>query len=133
MAPRDRWIGWSDTVRTANLARVVNNSRFLIFPWVRIANLASHILSLAARQIVPDWEKVYCVRPVLLETLVDGARYPGTCYRAANWIAVGSTQGRGRMDRFRQTPTTQKEIFLYPLARHFREILLHPMRRQEPA
>lgn len=124
MAPRDQWIGWDDKVRQANLSHVINNSRFLIFPWVKIPNLASHILSLAARQVVPDWEEMYNVRPVLLETLVDRDRYPGTCYHAANWIGVGITQGRGRMDRFRQSPTSRKDILLYPLARRWREILL---------
>lgn len=123
MAPRDQWIGWSDKVREANLSQVVNNSRFLIFPWVEIPNLASHILSLAARQIVPDWEAMYKVRPVLLETLVDRDRYSGTCYRAANWIHVGLTQGRGRMDRSHQSPTSRKDILLYPLVRHWRQIL----------
>jgi len=123
MAPRDQWIGWSDKVRAVNLSKVVNNSRFLIFPWVEIRNLASHILSLAARQIAPDWEEMYNVRPVLLETLVDRDRYPGTCYRAANWMHVGITQGRGRMDRCNESPASRKDILMYPLARHWREIL----------
>jgi Domain of unknown function (DUF4338) len=125
MAPRDQWIGWSDAARAANLTRVVNNSRFLIFPWVEIKNLASHILSLAARQVVADWEEMYHARPVLLETLVDRDRYPGTCYHAANWITVGLTQGRGRMDRWNQSPTSRKDILLYPLARRWRQILRH--------
>ena len=123
MAPRDQWIGWSDKVREANLSQIVNNSRFLIFPWVEIPNLASHILSLAARQIVPDWEAMYKVKPVLLETLVDRTRYAGTCYRAANWINVGVTQGRGRMDRFNESPTTRKDILMYPLTRYWKQTL----------
>jgi hypothetical protein len=123
MAPRDEWIGWTSQARQANLQRVVNNSRFLIFPWVEIPNLASHLLSLAARQIVGDWERMYNARPVLLETLVDRTRYAGTCYHAANWICVGATQGRGRMDRFHQSPTTRKDILLYPLARNWRQVL----------
>ena len=102
---------------------MVNNSRFLIFPWVEIPNLASHILSQAARQIVGDWEQMYNARPVLLETLVDRTRYAGTCYRAANWTCVGATQGRGRMDRFNQSPTTRKDILLYPLTRNWQQIL----------
>jgi hypothetical protein len=125
MAPRDEWIGWTNHARQANLPRVVNNSRFLIFPWVKIPNLASHILSLAARQIVVDWERMYNARPVLLETLVDRTRYAGTCYRAANWICVGATQGRGRMDRFHQSPTTRKDILLYPLVHNWRLVLHH--------
>lgn len=124
MAPRDEWIGWNSQARRANLPRVINNSRFLIFPWVEIPNLASHILSLAARQIASDWEQMYNARPVLLETLVDRTHYAGTCYRAANWIWVGVTQGRGRMDRFHQSPTERKDILMYPLARRWRQILL---------
>jgi Domain of unknown function (DUF4338) len=123
MAPRDQWIGWSDEAREANLQRVVNNSRFLIFPWVEIKNLASHILSLAAHQVVHDWEDMYKARPVLMETLVDRDKYPGICYHAANWIGVGITQGRGRMDRYNESPTSRKDILMYPLARKWREIL----------
>jgi Domain of unknown function (DUF4338) len=127
MAPRDTWIGWSDEAREKNLPRVVNNSRFLIFPWVEIPNLASHILSLAARKIIPDWEEMYNTRPVLLETLVDREKYLGTCYHAANWIGVGITQGRGRMDRYNESLVSRKDILMYPIARHWREILQNPV------
>ena len=96
MAPRDEHIGWEQAVRRANLPLLVNNSRFLILPWVRVPNLASHILSLAARQLPRDWLAAYRAQPVLLETLVDAARYHGGCYRAANWTEAGLTQGRGR-------------------------------------
>lgn len=123
MADRDDWIGWDPETRTRNLQRIVNNSRFLILPWVRIKNLASTVLSLAARAIVKDWEERYAVRPVLLETLVDPARYSGTCYRAANWIYLGTTTGRGRMDENKKHPVP-KELFVYPLQRNFREKLL---------
>jgi hypothetical protein len=124
MAPRDRYIGWTDGVRRARLPLLVNNSRFLILPWIRVPHLASHILSLAARQLPSDWLALYRVRPVLLETLVDAARYSGTCYRAANWIHVGITQGRGRMDRSGQAlGRSPKQIFLYPLDRRWREQL----------
>src|SRR5439155_15618082 len=99
MAVRDRWIGWSDDQRRRNLQLIVNNARFLILPWVHIRCLASKILSRCARQLPSDWEKRYGYRPLLLETLVDTSRFRGTCYRAANWIALGQTQGRGRMDR----------------------------------
>jgi len=101
MAPRDGYVGWSEAIRAQNLCRVVNNSRFLILPWVKIPHLASHILSRVARQLRLDWRERYGVEPVLLETLVDRERYGGTCYRAANWVSVGFTQGRGRMDRTR--------------------------------
>lgn len=116
MAPRDRWIGWDDSTRARNLQQVVNNSRFLILPWVHIHNLASRLLSLAARRLVQDWQARYGVCPVLLETLVDPARYRGTCYRAANWIALGPTSGRGRMDRAGQRHgVAPKEVLVYPL------------------
>jgi hypothetical protein len=123
MAPRDRYIGWSDTARQRHLAQVVNNSRFLILPWVQIPNLASHILSLAAPRLKSDWWARYGVAPVLLETLVDRSRYAGTCYRAANWTSVGLTQGRGRMDRTRTAQGERKEIFLYPLRRKWQREL----------
>ncbi|MDP2996367.1 MAG: DUF4338 domain-containing protein [Bryobacterales bacterium] len=128
MAPRDACIGWSQTARQANLPLVVNHSRFLILPWVRVPNLASHILSLAARQLPRDWMAAYRAHPVLLETLVDGTRYHGGCYRAANWIEAGLTQGRGRMDRDRNAPVVRKHIFLFPLHRHWRERLCDPSR-----
>lgn len=122
MAPRDRWIGWSDQARRAHLPRLVNNARFLILPWVEVPHLASHILSLAARQLPTDWMTCYGVRPLLLETLVDRP-YSGTCYRAANWICVGQTQGRGRMDRAHTAQGSSKNILLYPLKSHWREHL----------
>jgi hypothetical protein len=124
MAPRDTWIGWSDTARQANLPQVINHSRFLILPWVRIRYLASPLLAQAARQLPQDWRACYQVQPLLLETLVDAARFPGTCYRAANWIEVGITQGRGRMDRTGQAQgRSPKHIFLYPLYHQTRQLL----------
>lgn len=128
IVPRDRCIGWSETARQANLPLVVNHSRFLILPWVRVPNLASHILSLAARQLPGDWWAAYRAQPVLLETLVDGTRYHGGCYRAANWTETGLTQGRGRMDRSGKAQGTRKHIFLFPLHRHWRERLCDPCR-----
>lgn len=123
MAPRDRWIGWRDQARSLNLARVVSNSRFLILPWVEVSGLASKILSMAAQQLSEDWLSVYQVSPLLLESLVDPQRFSGTCYRAANWIHVGTTQGRGRMDRKQDVQRHVKEIFIYPLHPHARELL----------
>jgi len=123
MAPRDRYIGWSDEVRQRNLPLVINNSRFLIFPWTRIPHLASHVLAQAARQLPQDWPARYGVEPVLMETLVDPERYRGTCYRAANWREVGMTQGRGRMDRSHRRAEVPKQIFLFPLHRHWRQRL----------
>ena len=128
MAPRDEHIGWSQAARRANLPLVVANSRFLILPWVKVPNLASHILSLAARQLPRDWLTAYRAQPVLLETLVDATRYHGGCYRAANWTETGLTQGRGRMDRSGKAQGTRKHIFLFPLHRHWRERLCDPSR-----
>jgi hypothetical protein len=123
MAPRDGYIGWSEPARARCLARVVNNSRFLILPWVHIPNLASHVLSQAAKRVKQDWRARYGVEPVLLETLVDRSRYAGTCYRAANWTSVGLTQGRGRMDRSGKAQGERKEIFLFPLRRDWQRQL----------
>jgi hypothetical protein len=133
MAPRDACIGWDQALRQANLPLVVNHSRFLILPWVRVPNLASHILSLAARQLPRDWFSAYRVQPVLLETLVDQMRYHGGCYRAANWRQVGLTQGRGRMDRSGQAQGERKHIFLFPLHRHWRERLCAGSRSPQAA
>ena len=118
MRARDQWIGWDDRTRKIALPHVINNSRFLILPWVRIANLASHVLARAARQVIQDWQATYAVRPCLIETLVDRA-YSGHCYRAANWIEVGETTGRGRQDRDHQRHgQSVKRILLYPLRKN---------------
>ena len=124
MQARDEWIGWSDEQRRDNLQRVVNNGRLLILPWVRVKGLASKILALSARQMPRDWEIRYGCRPLMLETLVDPARFRGTCYRAANWIHVGQTTGRGRMDREHQAHGQAiKDIYLYTLVRNARDRL----------
>lgn len=115
LACRDGWIGWDDATRARNLGRVVNNSRLLIVPWVRVKNLASTLLAQAAAVIGPDWEATYGARPVLLETFVDPTRFAGTCYRAANWVLVGHTRGRGRRGPSRPTRSA-KCVFLYPVA-----------------
>lgn len=124
MAVRDRWIGWSDEQRRRNLQLIVNNARFLILPWVHIRGLASKILSMCARELPGDWEKRYGYRPLLLETLVDGKRFRGTCYRAANWIGLGQTQGRGRQDRHHILHgRSVKEVYVYPLCRKVQQCL----------
>lgn len=133
MAPRDSWIGWSSDERRRNLQYVVTNSRFLILPWVSVRGLASKVLSLAARQLPQDWKRLYGYRPLLLETLVDSSRFRGTCYRAANWIHLGQTQGRGRMDRDHQAHgRAVKEIYVFPLSRDVRSRLCEA-RAPEPA
>ena len=124
MAPRDRWIGWADAQRKANLQKIINNSRFLILPWVGVKNLASRVLALAVKTVPDDWQSCYGYRPVLLETLVDRKRFKGTCYKAANWIHVGKTTGRGRMDRDHiRHGAAVKEIYVYPLSSRFRQEL----------
>lgn len=120
---RDKWIGWTENDRKARLNLIINNSRFLIFPWVHIRNLASKALSLAAKQIQEDWLREYCYAPVLLETFVDLEHFKGTCYKAANWTYLGETKGRGRMDRYKQRAVSQKAIFMYPLQDDFKEVL----------
>lgn len=117
MASRDAWIGWDDATRSKNLPLVVNNSRFLILPWVRVRNLASTVLSRVARQLAADWTAWYGATPVLLETLVD-RRFDGASYRAANWIVVGETTGGGRREQARRREErAPKRVLIYPLAK----------------
>jgi Druantia protein DruA len=123
MASRDRWIGWNPDQRARNLQYIVNNGRFLILPWVHVKGLASSILSRFARHLPKDWYQHYGYRPLLLETLVDPARFAGICYRAANWICLGETSGRGRMDQHHRLPKVPKRIFVFPLRRHVQQLL----------
>lgn len=111
---RDAWLGWSDATRGANLSGIVCNSRFLILPGVRVRHLASHVLGLLVRRIAADWQHRYGVRPWLMESYVEASR-AGTVYRAANWIEVGMTAGRGRQDRSHAGGLSPKRVFLYPL------------------
>ena len=118
MQARDRWIGWDDATRARHLAQVVNNSRFLLLPWVHIQNLASATLARALRHLPADWQAQYGVAPLLVETFVDPARYTGGCYRAANWMEIGETSGRGRDDRqHRRHGNRPKRVFVYRLRR----------------
>lgn len=124
IAVRERWIGWSEEQRRANLQLIVNNARFLILPWVRVRGLASKILSRCAQRLPLDWENRYGYRPLLLETLVDPSRFRATCYRAANWMLVGATKGRGRMDRHhRLHGHAVKDLYVYPLCRNVQQRL----------
>ena len=125
MAARDRWIGWSEEQRRTNLQKIITNSRFLIFPWIQVKNLASSVLSLAVKKVPNDWFDCYGCRPVLMETLVDQKLYKGTCYQAANWVCVGKTTGRGRMDKQnKRKGMAVKDIYLYPLSKRFRNELM---------
>jgi hypothetical protein len=123
VAARDRWIGWSREAREGHLPQVLNNCRYLILPWVRVRNLASRGLSLAARRIGADFEARYGIRPVLLETFVEVPRFRGTCYRAANWACLGRTTGRGKCDRTHSARLPLKDVYVYPLQRDFRACL----------
>ncbi len=119
-APRDRWIGWSTQQRSAGLAWITNNSRFLILPWVKVRHLASHLLSQIVRRIDADWQARYHHRLYLLETFVQSDRFRGTAYQAANWIRVGQTSGRTRQNERQRDNLVHapcKDIYLYPLTR----------------
>jgi hypothetical protein len=123
LAVRDRWIGWTRGQRLSNLGWVVNNGRFLLFPWVRVRDLASHVLGQLARRVREDWHGRWGYRPVLLETFVDPARYRATSYRAAGWELVGQTTGQGLSRRGQAYRTTVKWVYVRPLVRGFREPL----------
>lgn len=136
LAPRDAWIGWCAHARRANLARVVDNSRFLILPSIAVANLGSHVLALAAQRLRADWPQRYGTTPVLLETFVDEQRFAGTVYKAANWQRLGETAGRGRQDRDNAQALGKKGVYLLPLQRDWRTVLCQrpaPLLRPAPA
>jgi hypothetical protein len=122
-AARDTFIGWTSEQRQRNLHLVVNNSRFLIMPWITCPNLASRILGAAARRLPGDWSSRYNYRPAMLETFVETGRFRGTCYRAANWLHVGQTTGRGKLEKSKQGRLPIKDVFLLPIRKNFRLIL----------
>jgi hypothetical protein len=123
VASRDQLIGWNAAQRFKNLHLVVNNTRFLILP--RVPHLASRLLAANMRRLAQDWQDRFGYAPALLETFVDTTRFKGTCYKAANWIAVGLTQGRGKYDRHTRRAASVKAVFLYPLRKDFRQVLTH--------
>lgn len=121
---RDRYLGWSQEQRIKNLCRVVINTRFLILPWVRVPHLASYLLGRMAGRIAGDWQRVYHHEVVWLETFVDPERgFDGTCYKAANWIYLGQTTGRGKDDHTNKVNRSRKAVFGYPLRKDFRQVL----------
>jgi hypothetical protein len=124
-ADRDAFIGWERAIRERNLQRLTNNTRFLVLPWVVIPHLASHVLGLVIRRIRVDWQAKYGHPVHALETFVDCSRFKGTCYRAANWLRAGATQGRTRNDREHCIRAEVKDVYLYPLIKNFRESLCH--------
>ncbi len=123
MGKREHWIGWTEKQRLNNLAWVINNSRFLIFPWVKIKNLASHVLGQISRQIRAHWQERWGYRPVLIETFVDPVHYQGTCYKAANWQCLGMTTGQGLVRKDKIYTTSPKMIFIKPLVKNYRDLL----------
>jgi hypothetical protein len=125
LASRDRYIGWSAEARRRNIRFLAYNTRFLILPWVRIEHLASHILGRMTSRISDDWQRVYGHPIYFLETFVDPERFRGTCYRAANWVLLGRTTGRGKQSNSYVPNRSIKEVLGYPLTPKFRELLSH--------
>jgi hypothetical protein len=123
LGSRDRFIGWNAEARRRNIRFLAYNTRFLILPWVVVPHLASHILSRIARRLSPDWERAYGHPIYFLETFVDPERFRGTCYRAANWVLLGRTTGRGKDDQTGRPNRSIKEILGYPLTPRFRQLL----------
>jgi hypothetical protein len=126
LGSRDRYIGWSAEERRRNLRFLAYNTRFLILPWVKVEHLASHILGRMASRISADWQRIYGHPIYFLETFVDPERFRGTCYRAANWVVLGKTTGRGKQSNSYVPNRSIKEVLGYPLAKQFRELLMGP-------
>ena len=122
-APRDAFIGWSPQTREKNLPLMIDNSRFLILPWIRIPNLASHILPVIRKQLPNDWARQYNITPVLIETFVEIPRFTGATYRASGWVRAGTTKGRGRYDTKKEYAQPKKDIWLCPLRKDWKKTL----------
>ena len=131
LGARDEWLGWSDAERGKNLSGIVCNSRFVILPTIKVMHLGSYVLGALARRIAADWQERYAISPWLMETYVEATR-SGTVYRAANWIEVGMTAGRGRQDRSHTADRPEKRVFLYPLCRSTLERLCGKRPLPEP-
>jgi hypothetical protein len=123
LGSRDRYIGWSAEARRRNIGFLAYNTRFLILPWVRVEHLASHILGRMAARISDDWQHMYGHPIYFLETFVDPERFRGTCYRAANWVVLGKTTGRGKQSNSYVPNRSIKEVLGYPLNSNFRDLL----------
>ncbi len=120
---RDRFLGWSQPARKRNIHLIAYNTRFLVLPWVEVPHLASHILGRMASLVPRDWERLYAHPIYLLETFVDPGHFRGTCYRAANWLLLGHTTGRGHNDLMHQPNRPVKQVLVYPVHRRFRQLL----------
>ena len=127
VAARDQFIGWSVAQRQARLARVVNNDRFVLLPWVEVPNLASFVLSRCVRRLRSDWQRIYQQDLVLVETFIEKDHFRGSCYAAANWTYIGESSGRGRNDRFHQESLPIKTHWLYALRADYRQVLCQPL------
>ncbi len=123
LGARDRYIGWSQQARRRNIRFIAYNTRFLILPWVKVPHLASHILGGMASRLSRDWEQVYGHPLYFVETFVDPERFRGTCYRAANWVVLGETTGRGKQSNSYAPNRSIKEVLGYPLTKRFRQLL----------
>lgn len=123
LGPRDRFIGWSPQARRRNIRFIAYNSRYLILPWVQVPHLASHVLGRMAILVPRDWERLYGHPVYYLETFIDPERWRGTCYRAANWTALGLTTGRGKADNSHTPNRSLKQVLGYPLDSRFRRLL----------
>jgi hypothetical protein len=123
LGARDRYLGWSAEARRRNIRFLAYNTRFLILPWVRVEHLASHLLGRMAARISQDWQRVYGHPLYFLETFVDPERFRGTCYRAANWMVLGQTTGRGKQSNSYVPNRSLKQVLGYPLNNRFRELL----------
>jgi hypothetical protein len=129
---RDNWIGWETISQQNNLNFVINNSRYLILPWVQIPHMASHVLGQLARRVVSDWEIKWGYRPVLMETFIDSKQYTGTCYLAAGWKNIGMTSGKGVVRPGKSYTTSPKHIFMKPLNKDYQTFLCSvPKQRNE--
>ncbi|HUV96586.1 MAG TPA: DUF4338 domain-containing protein [Acidobacteriaceae bacterium] len=123
LGSRDRYIGWDAAARRSQIRFIAYNTRFLILPWVRVEHLASHILGRMAARISDDWQQMYGHPIYFLETFIDPERFRGTCYRAANWVLMGRTTGRGKQSNSYVPNRSIKEVLGYPLTKRFRELL----------
>jgi len=123
LGSRDRYIGWSAEVRRRNIRFIAYNTRFLILPWIKVPHLASHILGRVTSALPGDWERMYSHPVYFAETFIDPGRFRGTCYRAANWVLMGRTTGRGKASNSYVPNRSIKEVFGLPLTRRFRELL----------
>lgn len=123
LGPRDRYLGWSAQLRQQNIRGIAYNTRYLILPWVKVPHLASHLLAQMTRKLSAQWQNVYDHPVYFAETFIDTTRFRGTCYRAANWIYLGRTQGRGKDDLTHRPNRTLKDVLCLPLVENFRELL----------